>query len=94
MSTFDQAYAAAKKWEEMTPEERDQAVDRVARFMAAKNKVDALSDIELVEQVIERIGSKLNFGSEEDNLLDGLLSRYEDKVGIKRDDEGRIVKDA
>lgn len=53
--------------------------------------VKKLSDCELSTTVIEKVWGQLVLGSEQDFLLDELISRFEEKCGIERDDEGRVV---
>lgn len=65
----------------------------VLKFMEATARVEKLSDRELCALVIEKVWGKVLLGSEEDCVLDELISRFEQRCGIERDEEGRVLAD-
>lgn len=78
--------------EELTQTEKGARLMRgLKRFLADSDKDRAMSDRELVAAVIEKVWAKQNLGSEEDWLIDQLVTRYEKLVGIERDEEGRVI---
>jgi hypothetical protein len=78
---------------EYTEQEKQKMAVGVLRFLEINERSKKLSDIELVEQVVDKVwGTAFNLGSWEEQLLDELITRFENQVGIERDDEGRIIK--
>lgn len=76
-----------------TEAEKEKMYRGVLRFMELHDRSAALSDVELVEQVVDKVwGRAHNLGSWEEQILDELITRFEHRAGIDRDDEGRIVK--
>ena len=77
---------------EYTEQEKQKMAVVVLRFLEINERSKKLSDIELVEQVVDKVwGRAHNLGSWEEQLLDELITRFENQVGIERDDEGRII---
>jgi hypothetical protein len=85
------SHTPAPKWADMTPEQKDKAARGVLRFL----DLTALSDRELAARVVNEVWGKcVILGSIEECLLDEMISRFENKSGIKRDDEGRVIPEA
>jgi hypothetical protein len=76
------------KW---TPAEKDKIARDLLNFIEGMKSSEALTDRQLCAQVIEKCWAKFNLGSEQDWLIDQLVTRYEAKCGIQRDDEGRVI---
>ena len=80
-----------------TPEQKreldhEQMIEGVLTMLTAKDNVEKMSDKELVALVEREIWGKLCiFGSPQDWLLDELISRFETRGGIKRDDNGSFL---
>ena len=82
-----------KKWGELTEQEKDRAAARLVQVFKMMERHATLSDHELVDRVITEVWGKCPFplGSEPENLLDELITRFEKRAGIRRDDDGKIV---
>lgn len=74
-----------------TPKFSEQDVLKIIEALKRFELKEKLSDEELVEKVIEEVWGKLVLGSEEDGLLDELITRFERKSGIERDENGNIL---
>jgi hypothetical protein len=74
---------------------RDERMVRgLVKFLDASNAVKKLSDHELCKQVIEKVWGELVLGSEQDWLVDELVERFEERCGIERDEEGRVIPES
>ena len=81
-----------KPWTEMSEEERHKIADGVCRFVDLTKRVEALSDRELAARVVNDVWGKcVRLGTEEEALLDEMITRFEAKSGIERDEEGRVL---
>lgn len=79
------------RWDSMSQEDKDGFVDALISFMKMRDRMEAMSDVALIEAVVEQVWGKMAWSSEEENLLDELISRFEKRCGIQRDDEGKPV---
>jgi len=78
--------------ENWTPEQVERFTNGMMKMIQNMDEMKMLSDRELVEAVIEKVWGQMILGGEQETLLDELITRYEKRSGIKRDDEGKIVE--
>lgn len=77
---------------EFTDEEASRFCENVWQSIERKKRAEALSDVRLVEEVIDKVWGKFSFSDERMDLLDELIDRFEKRAGIKRDEEtGEII---
>jgi len=70
----------------------DQDLDRLMASLTLMGKIESLSDSELADLVVNRVWGRLSLGTEEEFLINELITRFELRVGIERNDDGEIVK--
>lgn len=70
----------------------EKQIDNVLKFLKKTIEIEKLSDKELSSEIIYKIWSKMNWGEDEELLLNEYIKRFENKCGIKRNEEGEIIK--
>lgn len=72
----------------------DQQCANLLGFLNRQDRISKLSDCELSEEVLNKVWGKLILGSEEDSLLDEMITRFELVMGIERNEEGELIDES
>lgn len=81
-----------KEWDDYTQEEKDRISARILDSLRRESLIKALSDRELAYRFFDEVLSEIPMDSNRGFIAEQLLTRFEAKCGIKRDEEtGEIL---
>lgn len=66
-------------------------IDKLMKILSDTDVIHTLTDAELSNAVIKEVWGTLRFCSRKDWLLDEMITRFENKCGIVRNEDGEIV---
>lgn len=73
------------------PKIDDQQLTGILGFMKRRDEIEAMSDEQLSDAVLNKVWGTLRLGSEQDMLLDEMLTRFDLFTGIERGEDGEIL---